>query len=152
MASFFFKLFLKKNIEGSAACTDENYTESKNIAFMATMITNGTGKGIVTKTGVNTMIGSIASLTSGAKEEKTTLQKEIMNFVIVVAILAITTVTICLILWGVWIRQSHPSFITTPAMVINAIAILTAFVPTGLPIAVTLSLLLVARKVNNESS
>lgn len=119
---------------------------------MATMITNGTGKGIVTKTGVNTMIGSIASLTSGAKEEKTTLQKEIMNFVIVVAILAITTVTICLILWGVWIRQSHPSFITTPAMVINAIAILTAFVPTGLPIAVTLSLLLVARKVNNESS
>jgi sodium/potassium-transporting ATPase subunit alpha len=133
--------------KGSASCTDDNYTESKNIAFMATMITNGTGKGIVIKTGVNTTIGSIASLTSGAKEEKTTLQKEMNNFVIIIVILAITTVTTCLILWGVWIREAHPNFITTPMMVINAIAILTAFVPTGLPVAVTLSLLLVARKV-----
>jgi sodium/potassium-transporting ATPase subunit alpha len=143
---FHFCLFEKKI--GSASCTDDNYTESKNIAFMATMITNGTGKGIVIKTGANTTIGSIASLTSGAKEEKTTLQKEINNFVIVIAILAITTVTTCLIVWAVWIRETHPKFITTPMMVINAIAILTAFVPTGLPIAVTLSLLLVARKVH----
>jgi len=114
---------------------------------MATMITNGTGKGIVIKTGANTMIGSIATLTSGAKEEKTTLQKEITNFVIIIAVLAVSTVAVCLILWGVWINKTHPSFQTTPNMVINAIAILTAFVPTGLPIAVTLSLLLVARKV-----
>ena len=62
---------------------------------MATMITNGTGKGIVTQTGSNTMIGSIAVLTSGAKQEKTTLQKEITNFVILIAVLAISTVSIC---------------------------------------------------------
>ena len=95
------------------------------------MVTNGTGKGIVTHTGSRTMIGGIATLTSGAKQEKTTLQKEILNFVILITILAVSTVVTCLILWGVWIYQKYPSFIPIPAMIINAIAILTAFVPTG---------------------
>ena len=114
---------------------------------MATMITNGTGKGIVTQTGSNTMIGSIAVLTSGAKQEKTTLQKEINKFVTLIAILAISTVSICFLCWGVWIYQKYPTFIGVAAMLVNAIAILVAFIPTGLPVAVTLSLLLVAKKM-----
>lgn len=134
-------------IEASITATDDNYTESKNIGFMATMITNGTGKGIITQTGSNTMIGSIALLTSSAKEEKTTLQKEINNFVILIAVLAISTVVICFIVWGAWIHISYPTFITVSVMLVNAIAILVAFIPTGLPVAVTLSLLLVARKM-----
>ena len=60
-------------VEGAVNFTDDNYTESKNVAFMATMVTNGTGKGIITQTGSNTMIGSIAVLTSSAKQEATTL-------------------------------------------------------------------------------
>ena len=111
------------------------------------MITNGTGKGIVTQTGAHTMIGSIAVLTSSAKQETTTLQREINNFVLLIAILAISTVSVCYIVWGVWIYQSYPQFISVSAMLVNAIAILVAFIPTGLPVAVTLSLLLVARKM-----
>jgi sodium/potassium-transporting ATPase subunit alpha len=114
---------------------------------MATLITNGTGKGIVTQTGSNTMIGSIAVLTSSAKQEKTTLQKEINKFVTLIATLAISTVSVCFLCWGVWIYQKYPTFITVPAMLVNAIAILVAFIPTGLPVAVTLSLLLVAKKM-----
>jgi acetylornithine aminotransferase len=34
-------------IEGSVECTDDKYIESRNIAFMTTLITNGKGKGIV---------------------------------------------------------------------------------------------------------
>jgi len=34
-------------IEGTVECTDERYVESKNIAYMTTLITNGQGKGIV---------------------------------------------------------------------------------------------------------
>ena len=136
-----------KKKQGSAACTHDTYTESKNIAFMATMITNGTGRGIVTHTGAQTMIGRIAVLTSGAKQETTTLQREINNFVLFIAVLAITTVTVCFVVWAAWIYQSYPRFITVSAMLVNAIAILVAFIPTGLPVAVTLSLLLVARKM-----
>ena len=93
------------------------------------------------------MIGAIADLTAGSKTKKTTLQKEIQHFVIIICCLAVTTVTVCLIVWGVWIKQSYPDFISNTAMLINAMAILLAFVPTGLPVAVTLSLLLVAKRM-----
>ena len=114
---------------------------------MATMVINGTGKAIVTHTGTNTMIGSISVLTAGAKQKATTLQIEIRNFVILIAILAITTVTVCFIVWGTWIHKSYPTYIPIAPMLVNVIAILVAFIPTGLPVAVTLSLLLVARKM-----
>ena len=43
-------------IEGTIECTDNRYVESKNIAYMTTLITNGKGKGIVVATGDKTMI------------------------------------------------------------------------------------------------
>jgi len=46
-------------IESSVTCTDKIYTESKNIAFMTTLITNGQGKGVVVEVGDKTMIGKI---------------------------------------------------------------------------------------------
>jgi sodium/potassium-transporting ATPase subunit alpha len=64
-------------IEGTIECTDECYVESKNIAFMTTLITNGQGKGIVVATGDQTMMGKIAGLTSSSAEKQTSLQKEI---------------------------------------------------------------------------
>jgi sodium/potassium-transporting ATPase subunit alpha len=93
------------------------------------------------------MIGSIADLTSGAKQKPTTLQLEIRKFVILIAILAISTVVICFIVWGAWLFKTYPSYINVSVMLVNAIAILVAFIPTGLPVSVTLSLLLVARKM-----
>ena len=134
-------------IDGAAMCTDDSYNESKNIAFMASLITNGNGKAVVTLTGPDTMIGSIADLTSEAKQKPTTLQKEITHFVIIIAVLAVSTVTVCFTVWGAWLYQTYPNYIKVSDMLVNAIAILVAFIPTGLPVAVTLSLLLVARKM-----
>ena len=34
-------------IEGTVECTDEKYVESKNIAYMTTLVTQGKGKGLV---------------------------------------------------------------------------------------------------------
>ncbi len=86
-------------------------------------------------------------LTQGAKAEKTTLQKEINNFVKFIAVIAVTTVCIAWIVWGAWLYQAYPSYISPSGMLVNAIAILTAFIPTALPVNVTLSLLLVARQM-----
>ncbi len=72
-------------IEGTVECTDERYVESKNIAYMTTLITNGQGRGIVIETGDQTMMGSIASLTSQTSDKKSTLQKELQRFVFIVA-------------------------------------------------------------------
>ena len=41
-------------IDGTVNATDDIYSESKNISYMTTLITNGNGKGIVTLTGANT--------------------------------------------------------------------------------------------------
>jgi sodium/potassium-transporting ATPase subunit alpha len=93
------------------------------------------------------MIGAIADLTSGSKTKKTTLQKEMKNFEIIICIIAVTAITICLIVWGAWIRPSYPNFISNQEILINAMAILLVFVPTGLPCALTLSLLVISRRM-----
>ena len=89
-------------IESSVNCTDKIYTESKNIAFMTTLITNGQGKGVVVEVGDKTMIGKIAKLTTETKNRETSLQKEIKRFVIFVVAIAISTVIVLLIVWASW--------------------------------------------------
>ncbi len=76
-------------IEGSVECTDDKYIESRNIAFMTTLITNGKGKGIVVSVGEKTYMGKIANLTNETRNEMGSLQKEIHRFVIIISILAI---------------------------------------------------------------
>ena len=134
-------------VDGAVNATDEIYSESKNISYMTTLVTNGNGKGIVTLTGDNTMIGSIANLTAGAKDKPTTLQLEIKRFVIFVTVIALATVVACFVVWGAWIRRSYPTYISVSQMLVNSISVLVAFIPTGLPVSLTLSLLLVAKSM-----
>ena len=133
-------------VDGSADCTDESYSESKNVAFMTTMITNGSGRAIVTATGKQTVIGSIATLSSGTKEGKTTLEVEIFRFVMIIAILSICTIIVCLATWAAWLHVDHPDEISLDKMIVQSIAILVALIPTGLPVSLTLALLLMARQ------
>ena len=134
-------------VEGVVECTDQVYVESKNMAFMSTLITNGQGRGVVVCTGKETMIGRIACLTNQTSQKEISLQKEIRRFVVFISVLAITTVVILLIIWAAHIRLHYPSYIDVPTMMVNCIGVMVAFIPTGLPVAVTLSLLLIARKM-----
>ena len=93
------------------------------------------------------VIGSIATLTAGAKDKPTTLQLEIRRFVIFVSVIAICTVLFCFLMWITWVRHAFPSYIPFSQMLVNFISILVAFIPTGLPVSLTLSLLLVARNM-----
>ncbi len=134
-------------IEATVECTDDDFLESKNIGFMSTLITNGQGRGICIATGRETMIGKIATLTSETGQKKTRLQKEIIRFVIFIAILAVITVVILMIIWGAYLYPTYPNFINAPSMIVNVIGCFVAYIPTGLPVAVSLSLLLMARKM-----
>jgi len=42
------------DVVGTVNATDDIYSESKNVSYMTTLITNGKGKGVVTLTGANT--------------------------------------------------------------------------------------------------
>lgn len=139
-----------KPVSASIDMTDDIYLESRNIGLMGTLITNGEGLGLVVATGDRTVMGKIAKLSSNTQQESSILQKEITKFVIIITGLAITTSAITLIIWATWLRVYYPSFINLSGALINAIGVLVAYVPEGLPIAVTLTLTLVARKMAKQ--
>lgn len=104
-------------------------------------------KGIVIETGDHTMMGSIAGLTSNTTEERTSLQKELDRFIVLVALLALCMGVICVIVWAAWLRTSYPDYLNVSSMLVNVISVMIAFIPEGLPVCVTLSLLLIARRM-----
>lgn len=69
----------------SAKCTNDNPLETKNIAFSSTNCVEGAARGIVIKTGDNTLMGQIAILVSGTPSNQTTLEMEINRLVYIVS-------------------------------------------------------------------
>lgn len=78
-----------EEIEGALGSTDPNFLESRNIAFMGTMVVNGSAVGIVVLTGKNSVMGRIAQATSGVDDEPTLIQREISRFVRIIVCLTI---------------------------------------------------------------
>ncbi|NMM98632.1 cation-translocating P-type ATPase [Bifidobacterium olomucense] len=88
----------------------ETLTEAKalgdraNMIFNGTSVTQGTGRAIVTGTGMNTQVGKIADMLSATEDEKTPLQKE-MDYVskilgIAVCIIAVVVLVALAVLEG----------------------------------------------------
>ncbi|KXN71426.1 hypothetical protein CONCODRAFT_148866, partial [Conidiobolus coronatus NRRL 28638] len=127
--------------------SSDNYLESKNIALMGTLATNGSGMGVVVQTGDQTVMGTLTKLSSQTKVSKTLLQKEIDRFVFIIASISISSSALVLLIWGVWLKVSYPTFLSLSGILVNVIAVLVAFTPAGLPVAVTLTLTLIARKM-----
>ncbi|KAI8799653.1 calcium ATPase transmembrane domain M-containing protein [Cladochytrium replicatum] len=132
---------------GSVEPTDENPLETKNLAFASTFVVQGTAVGVVFATGDNSMIGQIVKMTSGQKQRMTSLQKEIFIFTLIVTIVAIIAFTITMIFYATYIRNQYPDYLTISGAIINAIGCLTAMVPQGLPVALALTLTIVAKRL-----
>ncbi|CAO1623254.1 unnamed protein product [Sympodiomycopsis kandeliae] len=138
-------------IKSTVDKTDENYLESRNVALMGTMAVSGAGGlAVVTAVGDDTVFGRLAKTASKPKTGRTTLEKEIFIFVITIAALATAIAVICIIVWGAFLRPKHPDFMSVSAMVVNVVSVFVAFIPEGLPIAVTLSLTAIAAKMRKS--
>ncbi|ORY48318.1 calcium ATPase [Rhizoclosmatium globosum] len=137
-------------VAGTTKSTDSSFMESKNVGFMGTLVVNGSGKAVVVFTGDNTVMGQIATLTGKKKTERTLLQKEIDDFVLFVALIAIGTAVICLLVWKFYLmKQPNPQY-TLIGMLNNICGIIVAFVPEGLPICVSVALTLIARRMAKQ--
>ncbi|RDB19722.1 Sodium/potassium-transporting ATPase subunit alpha [Hypsizygus marmoreus] len=140
-----------EEVEGSVDIEDkrESFLEASNIAMMGTHVTNGHGKGVVVLTGGRTVMGRISKLTTSTKQKPTLIQQEIARFIRIIIAL---TVILCLsiaIAWLAWLRRDHPAFMNLVAMLNNVMGCVVAFIPEGVPIAVTLTLSLVARRMKS---
>lgn len=91
----------------------------------------GSGIGICILTGDNTVFGKIAKLSSKRRTGITTLQKEILRFVLVI-ISAILVVSIAVIVvWASWLRVKHPGFLTVSGLIVSVVSVSVAFIPEG---------------------
>lgn len=99
------------------------------------------------QTGRHTIFGRIAKLSSTGAPVRTTLQAEIARFVRIVVVFALSFGLIVTVLWAAWLNKQHYGFITSSGAVTNLVAVCVAFIPEGMPSAVTISLSVVASRL-----
>jgi sodium/potassium-transporting ATPase subunit alpha len=119
-------------VEGTVECTDDRYVESKNIAYMTSLVTSGHGKGIVVATGNNTFMGKIATLTSSTNVKKSVLQREITRFVLLISVCTFFSMLVLVVVWATWLRVNEPNFIDIPMIMVSTIALIVAYIPSGM--------------------
>ncbi|XP_069031786.1 sodium/potassium-transporting ATPase subunit alpha-3-like isoform X2 [Embiotoca jacksoni] len=128
----------------SANCTHDNPLETQNIAFFSTNCVEGTARGIVVGIGDQTMMGRIATLTSGLESGKTPIAREIDYFIQVITgvavFLGLTFFILSIVLGYTWLEG-----------VIFLIGIIVANVPEGLLATVTVCLTLTAKRMARKN-
>ncbi|KAI0402196.1 hypothetical protein F4802DRAFT_379102 [Xylaria palmicola] len=137
-------------LAASVDSTDENYLETRCIGMQGTHCVSGSCTGLVVATGDRTVFGRIAALTQEPKTGLTTLEKEILYFVIIICSIMLTMITIVLFVWGFWLRRDHPNYINVPTLIVDIVSVAIAFIPEGLPIALTAGLTITANLMRNN--
>ena len=131
--------------------------DRKNSVFMATHMSYGRGKAVITATGMNTEFGKIAEMVQTMEEKETPLKQKLERFAKKLGILIIG---LCIVIFAV---ELYEIFVLGIAHQAGAIAnILDAFeisvalavsaVPEGLPAVVTTSLALGARELAKRNA
>ncbi|KIH92131.1 sodium/potassium-transporting ATPase subunit alpha [Sporothrix brasiliensis 5110] len=136
-----------EEIEGTVDATDSNILESRNIALMGTMVVNGGGVGVVILTGSRSVMGRIAKATANAKERVPLVQQEIWRFVRIIVVLTVVLALLILLTWVGWLRKDHYGYMNVVAMLNDVMGCVVAFIPEGMPVAVALTLMLVAKRM-----
>ncbi|KAJ1562114.1 hypothetical protein HK405_015740 [Cladochytrium tenue] len=140
-----------KPVAASVDPTDENPLETLNLAFSSTFLVQGSALGVVFAIGDNTVMGQLVASAGKTKTELTTIQKELNMFTIIISGFALTFFTTSMIIYVAWVKNSYPNYETISGAIVNSIGCLTAFVPEGLPVAVALSLSIIARRMAKKN-
>lgn len=114
--------------------------EASNLLFYTTLVSSGSGVGVVIGTGDHTVMGLIAGLATETTLEKAPIRREIESFVKFVSAVAISWGVIFLILSIVVYKDVLKS-------IVFAIGIIVANVPEGLLATVTVALTITAQRM-----
>ncbi|MFD0771033.1 calcium-translocating P-type ATPase, SERCA-type [Bacillus sp. CGMCC 1.60114] len=113
--------------------TDVSIGDQTNMAFMGTMITRGSGIGVVIGTGMNTAMGQIANMLQNAEQNETPLQRRLEQLGKILIIVALI-LTALVVLVGVY--QGNEMY----HMFLAGVSLAVAAIPEGLPAIVTVAL------------
>ena len=104
-----------------------------NMAFMGTLVTRGSGIGIVVGTGMDTVMGQIASLMVKTKKMTTPLEHKLAELgkILIVVVLILTALVV-----GIGVHNGHPVY----DMFLAGVSLAVAAIPEGLPAIVTVAL------------
>ena len=119
--------------------------DMENIAFMGTMVTRGSGIGVVMATGMKTAMGQIADLLQSAQSQDTPLQRrleQLGKILITVALL----LTVLVVVVGV--LRGHDLY----EMFLAGVSLAVAAIPEGLPAIVTVALSLGVQKMIRQNA
>ncbi|KAL4952729.1 hypothetical protein BDW69DRAFT_195411 [Aspergillus filifer] len=120
--------------------TSLNFLETNNVGLQGTCCVSGAALGIVVGTGDRTVFGRIASLSNKRRTGFTPMQKEIFRFVLIIVSFVVVFVLMIVIVSAAYLRKDHPDFIDVPTLVVSCVSVGIAFVPEGLPIAISMGL------------
>jgi P-type Ca2+ transporter type 2C len=117
----------------------------ENMAFMGTMVTRGSGVGVVCATGMKTAMGQIAGLLQSAETMETPLQRRLEQLgKILISVALILTVIVVVL--GVW--QGHELY----SMFLAGVSLAVAAIPEGLPAIVTVALSLGVQRMIKQNA
>lgn len=108
-------------------------TSQFNMIWMGTLVTSGSGFGVVVETGKDTQVGKIAESLTGIEEQQTPIQKKV-SIIAKFLIYIISGSIVLIFALGIWRGEPFSE------MLLIAIAVAVAAMPQGLPAAVTTTL------------
>ncbi|MCD4686935.1 MAG: cation-translocating P-type ATPase [Anaerolineae bacterium] len=111
-----------------------------NLAYMGTSVTYGRGVLAITGTGLNTQLGTIASLLQRVEQGRTPLQERLER---VGVILAGAALAVCAMVFVAGVLRGED----IEEMLLTAISLAVAAIPEGLPAVITIALALGARRM-----
>lgn len=119
--------------------------DMENIAFMGTMITRGSGVGVVIGTGMKTAMGQIADLLQNAETQETPLQRRLeqLGKILITVALLLTVLVV-----AIGVLQGHELY----TMFLAGVSLAVAAIPEGLPAIVTVALSLGVQKMIKKNA
>jgi len=124
---------------------DVSLGDQENMAFMGTMVTRGSGVGIVVGTGMNTAMGQIAELLQSAEAMITPLQRRLeqLGKVLITVALILTLLVVV-----VGVINGHELY----EMFLAGVSLAVAAIPEGLPAIVTVALSLGVQRMIKKNA
>ena len=111
-----------------------------NLAYKTSLVTRGSGCGVVYATGLQTQVGRISALLRAAATTRTPLQLRLARFG---RYLALAVLAICGVVFFAGLLQGQAPML----MLLTAVSLAVAAIPEALPAVVTISLALGARRL-----